>query len=315
MNQLNFQVGIKILYQLISVNPQTGKETPLTGKFGNTILTSGRNEMAKQDWFTAVQVGTDNTVPVAGHTALLGFKAGTSTIEEDQSGAQGITPYYGWRRKRFRFAVGTTDAILSEIAIGWSAASGSNIATRALIVDTDGNPTTVTPLVDEILDAVIEIRYYPPLGNSTGTVVFDGVTYDYIIKACQVTSPNAWGIHCGDKIQVFGNFVTDWASYNDDLGTLEQTPSGVVINADTAEGYTSAYSENSYQIAFGKFIGPGGWNQLTGKLLRSVRCCTTGGYYQVQFDSQSSPGNGIPKIDSKNINIQCILGWTEQIIP
>ncbi len=310
---INFR--IEIIYQLFSFNPKTGKQTALTGKFGNIILTVGRNEMAKQDWFTAVQVGEDNTVPVAGQTALLGYKAGTSNVIEDAYGAQGTAPYYGWRRKRLRFGVGVTAAILSEIAIGWSPNAGDNIATRALIVDIDGVITTVTPLADEILDAVIEIRYYPPLGTSTGTVVFDGITYDYIIKAAQVTSSGAWGQHCGTKIQSYGIGNTDWNSYNDDLGTLEQTPSGTSIEADNSNDYTNVYSENSYQIEFGIHVGPTGWNQLTGKLLRSIRCCSTAGYYQVQFDSQSSPGNGVPKTDAKNISIQCVLGWNEYIIP
>ncbi len=310
---IDFQ--IEIIYQLFSFNPKTKKQTALTSKFGNTILTVGRNEMAKQDWFTAVQVGTDNTVPVIGQTALLGYKAGTSNIVANTYGAQGTTPYYGWRRKTFRYAVGVTAAVLSEIAIGWSPSSGDNIATRALIVDSGGSITTVTPLSDEILDAVIEIRYYPPLGTSVGTVVFDGVTYDYIIKAAQVTSSSAWGQHCGTKIQSFGLSNADWSSYNDDLGTLEQTPSGTIVEADNFNDYTNAYSENSYQIEFGINVGPTGWNQLTGKLLRSIRCCSTAGYYQVQFDSQPSPGNGAPKTDSKNISIQCVLGWNEYIIP
>ena len=67
-------------------------------------------------------------------------------------------------------------------------------------------------------------------------------------------------------------------------------------------------------------VGPGtnnvsGWSITTGKLLRSVRIKTTAGSYQIQFDSQSNPGFGIPKTSDYNMTFQAILGWTEKVLP
>lgn len=311
---INFGFQIQPIYQLFSVNPETGKETALTGKFGNRILTSGRNQMSQRDWFTSCQVGTDSTLPAITQTALLGYVAGTSNIQEDVKGAQPSAPYYGWRRKRFRFAAGTTAGNLSEVGIGWDTASGDYLATRALIVDIDGNQTTVTPLPNEYLDVVVEIRYYPPLTDVTGTVVLNGVTYDYILRAANVTSAGAWGEYIGDRIRFYAPFNTSWQMFDDDIGTLEQNPNGVAYSADNNNEYNAAYSNNSFEQAGGMIIGPSGWNATTGKLGRSLSILTTAGAYQIQFDSQSNPGFGVPKTDGYNMQIQGRLSWAEKIL-
>ena len=63
------------------------------------------------------------------------------TITDDIYGAQASAPYYGWRRKTFRFAVGSgiANENLNEVGIGWDTIEGAYLATRALIVDISGN--------------------------------------------------------------------------------------------------------------------------------------------------------------------------------
>ena len=60
--------------------------------------------------------------------------------------------------------------------------------------------TTITPLADEILDVVVEVRYYPPLTDTTGTVTLNGIDYDYIIRAASITNVAGWGEFIGNKI-------------------------------------------------------------------------------------------------------------------
>ena len=113
-------VGIKTFYKFYSVNPNTLDRVALTGWCSNSILTSGRNEMANRNWFTSCQLGTDSTSATSTQTGLLGYVAGTSTITDDIYGAQASAPYYGWRRKTFRFAVGSgiANENLNEVGIG-----------------------------------------------------------------------------------------------------------------------------------------------------------------------------------------------------
>ena len=314
-------VGIKTRYKLIAINAKTGKERELSGWSPNVLLTSGRNELANRDWFTHVQLGTDSTVASSGQTALLGFVAGTNTVYDDTWNAAPAAPYYGWRRKRFRFAVGSglANQNLNEVGIGWSSAGGDTIATRALIVDLDGVQTSATPLPDEIVDVVVEVRYYPPLGDSTGTVVLNGVTYNYTVRAANVTSSTAWGANIGRKIASSAGNNSDWSAFDNDIGTLETSPNGLSVPSDNSLDYTNAYQNNSYQIVFGMTAGPGvadtsGWYVTTGKLCRSIRFKTTAGWYQVQFDSQASPGNGVPKDETFTFTLQAVLGWDEAVV-
>ena len=309
---MNF--GIKSFYKFIRVHPETGVETELTGWCGNVLLTSGRNELANRDWFTSVQVGTDSTLPDASQDALLGYVDGTNQVEETVRNAQTSPPYYGWCRKRFRFDAGSIieNENLNEVGLGWGT-SGATIVTRALIEDIDGNQVTVTWKADEILDVLVEVRYYPPLNDVTGTVTLDGVVYDYILRAASVTG-SGWYLYIGDKIQSRAITTGDWSGFDGNIGTIEFDPDGTPYTTN-ANDYTNTYANNSYEIVFGLTGGPADWNATTGKLLRSIRIITTAGRYQIQFDSQSNPGFGIPKTTDFTLALQFILGWSEQVIP
>ena len=120
-------VGIKTLYKFFSVNPETGKRTALTDWCGNTILTSGRNQLSSRDWFTAIQVGTDSTLPNATQTALLAYTAGSNTITETDYGCTTEAPYYAWKRKTFRFTSGIENENLNEVGIGWSPTTATSL--------------------------------------------------------------------------------------------------------------------------------------------------------------------------------------------
>lgn len=311
-----FGFTVKSFYKLYATNVKTGVTRELTDWFGNILLTNGRNELAKRDWFTACQVGTDSTLPNRNQTALLGYVAGSSSIEEVTQGAQSTAPYYGWKRKRFRFLNGSGigNENLNEVGIGWSTATGDFLVTRALITNLLGEQTTVTPLPDEILDIVVEIRYYPPLNDVTGTVTLNGTVYDWIIRAASVTSTTAWANNIGK--QIFALTTVNWTGYDNDIGSITTGPNGVPVPADTFNNYTAGYQENSYQIAMGNICGPGtlnvdGWYITTGKLLRSILIATSAGYYQLQFDSQSNPGFGVPKTNNETMRVQVLLGWEE----
>jgi hypothetical protein len=302
---------LKSYYKVERISSKTGRVRWSSGWSNNVLLTSGRNAMGSQSgWFNYCQLGTDATDPVAGQTGLLGYVNGTNNVEEDTFGAEGSAPYYGWRRKRFRFLPGEVSGNLNEVGVGW-AASGSTLVFRALLEDITGTQVTVTPLPDEYVDVICEIRCYPPLEDVTGTVDFNGVTYDYLIRAAEVTSGTFWGSFIGDQVGHKDTFTSWWQAYDNDISTIDQAPNGVVYYSDGTNAYDIAYSNNSYQRQMAQIGGPNAWNATTGKKLRSFRFVTTLGAYQIQFDSQASPGNGIPKTDAYNIKFQFVLGWAE----
>lgn len=329
--QIHVGIGVKSFFKLEAFKPvlnaygeplldrfgreieKPGSRRELTGWFPNKLLDNGRNRMGtNSDWMNCCQVGTNNTAPLATDTGLLGYIAGTSSVQDNDVGAQASAPYFGWRQKRWRFPVGSTAANLSEVGIGWSTSAGAYLVVRALIVDGGGTPTTVTPQADEILDVINQFRYYPPLVDDTGVVNLAGTDYDYTIRAAEVNNSGAWGAGIGAEVKVAGSLTSDWKAYDGNLGTLVQSPSGTSANADSTGWWSDTYSNNSYQRTMNISIGPTGWNLGSG--IRSMRIKTSAGWYQTQFDA-SSGGATIPKDSGYTMSMQWIVNWFEATIP
>jgi hypothetical protein len=253
-------VSMRGFFRLRTINKFSGKCRIDTGFFPNTILNAGRNVMASRgDWMNNCQVGTDNTAPSQSDTSMLGYHAGTTDITDTLNGQASSSPYYGWKRRVYRFAVGTVAANLSEVGIGWGT-SGSTLVSRALILDPIlQTPATITPLIDEMLEVTYELRYYAPTADvTTPSVTLNGVTYDTVTRAANVTA-SAWSSGIGSEIGV-SKSTTGWRAYDGVIGTVLTAPSGNIANCDTANQYDSGYSNNSYQQQVNCPAGSTGWN-------------------------------------------------------
>jgi hypothetical protein len=301
-------LGIKGFFRLQTIDRFSGKCRIDTGWFPNTILTSGRNVMADgSTWMNFCQVGTDNTAATPAQTSLLGYHAGTSTIQSTTTGQASSAPYYGWKRKVFRFGVGTVAANLQEVGVGW-ATSGSTLISRARILDPIlGTPTVVTPLADEFLDVTYELRYYAPTDDVTSpSVTLDGTTYDTTTRAAVVTDA-IWSSGIGTTMGAAGSY-TGWKAYDGNIGTVLTNPSGSGANCDVATQFNSTYSNNSYEIVMNCLTGSTGWNLGSG--IRSIRISTTAGAYQTQFEANPG-GTTIPKTSAYTISMRWTLAWAE----
>lgn len=306
---VGLQFGVKGYFRVQCIRPD-GRVRQDTGWFPNLLLTSGRNEMGKQDFLTSCQVGTDNTAPNAAQTALLGFHQGSTTITTSTSGGESVTPpYYGWARQTYRFPVGVGPSNLSEVGVGWGT-SGSTLLTRALILDPDlGTPTTVSPLADELLDVTYELRYYSPSGDTSGpTVTLDGVNYDTVTRASNAGSAQWYNI-IGSEVSILTPSVADYTAYDGALGAETSEPSGTNTNMVLGSISASAYSNNSYERDINAICGSTGWNLGSG--IRSIRIRTAGGAYQTSFTSNPG-GNTIPKTSSYTMNMQWTISWAER---
>lgn len=283
-----------------------------TGWFKNTILNNGRNNMASQaNWLTHCHIGTSSIPPTQGDTTLGGFVVSTSTITEDTNSAQGSAPYFGWRRKTYRFnqGAGHGGQNLSEAGVGWSS-TGSVLVSRALIVDPDTQlPTTVTPLEDEILDVTYEMRYYPPLSDVNNSVTLAGTNYDTVTRASLVTN-SIWSAYIGTSIGERSPTADTWRVYDGVLGTLEQQPNGTWVGHDSGDMVNETYQNNSYQRVIQAPTGPTGWNIAGG--FRSIYIETTAGAYQTQFSSNPG-GNTVPKDATYTLHLEWTLSWTEKV--
>ncbi|RLC21493.1 MAG: hypothetical protein DRH93_11690, partial [Deltaproteobacteria bacterium] len=123
-----------------------------TGWFDNLITNYGLNRMASSsDYLLYCHVGTNNTPPAYTDTSLAGFLHGAGANGSATHPHSTSNPTYRSIKKVYRFDAGEATGNISEVGISRKSSSG-DLFSRALIVDSSDNPTTITILSDESLD-------------------------------------------------------------------------------------------------------------------------------------------------------------------
>lgn len=199
MNPIDLRPKASGRYTFEVVNKHTGHVRKLTEKADNLLLESffreAVSEIGNGGWMSNIVVGTGSTPPVVTDTTLEGFIASTSTSQGGQISNivnSTVYPRYVTRaiKKRFNGAA-IANTPLSEVGVAITPSIGTNanathpLASRALIVDALGNPTSITVLADEFLDVTYELTTYALDGvtgsfniNILGTVE----TFEYEIR-------------------------------------------------------------------------------------------------------------------------------------
>ncbi len=208
--------------------------------FPNIITDQGLNRIGTNQWNTACQVGSGTATPLVTDTGLQTFVAGTTGLQSAVSSAQGSSPYYGADTRRYRFAVGVAAGNLSEVGIGWLP-TGSNLFSRARILDGGGNPTTITVLSTEVLDVTYEIRNFVPAADVTGNFTVTGVgNIGFTVRGAAATSTGWAPLSVPSMV-----FNTVYAG---NIGPVTGYPSGV--QSTITHGTSPAYANNSLQRVF-----------------------------------------------------------------
>lgn len=280
-----------------------GRRRLLADWFPNIITNGGLNRIGSNaTQISACHVGTGTAVPAATDTTLGNRIATTNSATASNTVTNGTTPYYVAEQRTFRFGEGVAAGTLSEVGIGWLATSPYTLFSRALILDSGGNPTTITVLSNEFLDVTYELRHYPPLTDASGTVNISGVDYAWLSRASSAGSAN-WvggsGLASG-----FGNAV----AYNGTIGSITGTPSGT---NDQISVTPASYVDSSYQRD----------NVISASLtqanlsggIRSIRLTETvsglgGPIYQIQFTP------AIPKISTTQLSLTVRHSWSRASI-
>lgn len=211
--------------------------------FHNLVLDTGLARMSVGQWIDRCCVGTGNSTPVATQTALDAFVASTTTWQATSTAVQVTTaPYYYSATVTWRFAQGVAAGNISEVGLGWG---NTTLWNRALIKDSNGNPTTITVLADEYLDVVSEVRVYPAQSLSG--------SFNLLDKTGAVISTHTYtGIPSlsGGASVVFNKVYLGWgtndswypAVYSGNIGTITTEPSAKLGNGYPAITYPTATS-------------------------------------------------------------------------
>lgn len=130
-------------------------------EFENLILNTGLDRMGVGTFTQHCRVGSGNTPPQVTDVALQSHIASVTQLSVDY-GLVTTSPRYGWARFTYRFAQGAAAGNISEVGIGWNNPPATNLFSRALVKDINGNPATIVVASDEFLDVIYEIRFYIP---------------------------------------------------------------------------------------------------------------------------------------------------------
>lgn len=156
------------------------------------------------------RVGTSNTVPTAGDTALGAQVASTNTVVDpptvradyDDAGRG-----YVALTQTLRFGQGVAAGTLQEVGYG-SSASSDILMSRALIRDSAGVATPLVVTAADFVDATYEVRLYTkhtPTDVVQTAVTIDGSNYDLTIRP--VGAPAISELVTDDP-------TADWTSFN-----------------------------------------------------------------------------------------------------
>lgn len=281
-------------YKIEAVDPD-GTRHLLADWFPNLITNGGLNEIGNASGYLAnCYLGTGNTAPAFTDTQLAALVGATNTIVGSVGTVQSATPFYGSRVNTYQFSPGVAVGTLAEIGVG---PSSTTLFSRALILDADGNPTTLVVGAGQIVDVSYELRLYPPLADITGNRTIDSISYAYTLRAADVGS-DAWiPSELGDLGVIH---LVD--AYGGPIGAIDSHPLGTA--APETSGTDGTYTNGDHFSTRDSF-----WNATVANfggveaLLLSMGSSGKLGKLQVGF----SPV--LPKTSSDSMTLTDKLTW------
>lgn len=245
---INMPVGLKGRYKLQV--KKAGKILRESGWSDNLITDLGLNLIASSysTFMRYCHVGDGNTAPANSDTALAGFVAGA----DGNSGVDAsldTTNRYAIVSKTYTFSNGAAAGNIAEVGVG-SAASGTVLFSRALVLDTQKNPTTITVQSDEDLVVIYELWIKQPTGDFTDTVGGKNIT----IRACNVDSTasnNSWGAVSIDAAGMYPGALA--YAYDGVIGAITGMPSGTSgsTSLKVVDDYVADSHERTCTFTFG----------------------------------------------------------------
>lgn len=301
---INVAFGVEGIYSFKAVNAVTGVERDLDGIISdespNMVVDSGLNALGSETNTLAryCKVGTSSSPVLASQTALGNEVASTQTVQAQSGGCQATAPYFSWGRITFRFGQGAAAGNLTEVGIS---DNNNALFSRALILDSGGNPTTLTILSDEYLDVTYELRFYQETADQNFVVTLYGVDYDVLARPANITGvfTNPGGIitsYFYSHITYY--YTTQYYYYNGVIGPITGQPSGSSDSNYTGYGtYVNGSLEKNFILSLGLNNG-----NLAGGI-KSVYIKTHKADWQLQFTP------AIPKDNFKTLVLNIYVSW------
>lgn len=282
---------------------RAGKVRSDTGWFPNLITNQGMDRLGATSAapvYGYCHVGSGNATPAESDVALQSFIAGRGSRSATSFGVDGEGGY-AWRRNEWTFLEGAAAGNIAEVATAWTL-TGNTIFSRALVKDSEGNPTTVTVLSDEFLRVSWEHRRYWPTADVSGSVANSGNiggSFNWTTRTAQ----NAfWSVpESQGALELIGGVSNYYGTVA--LGDISSEPSGT--KAGTAGVTQLAYIAGSYKrkvtLNYGLTQGINAAGPLGGLAFQ---------FNGARFQAVIEPG--ILKLDSQLLDITLSCTWARR---
>lgn len=291
-----------------------------TGYQKNLILNQGLDFFGGNngsDMMAYCVIGSGNSQPVYTQnkldTAITGVSGATFSTKYDYDAAQDGNLYKTNKVCKYSFT-GLNNVNVSELGLAsiYSNTTTYFLCTRALIKDSQGNPTTITVLSGEVLEIYYKLWAVYDVTDKTGQInVLDGsgasIAFNYVLRLAYVGVKN---YYIGDNYSSFGlgafyrgsSSNSDLILFNDDIGTIQNKPSGSDIGR--GDFTKSVYVIGSYklQITVPLNINTGNGN------IRSISLGTSQGFYQMRL-GKLADDSPLTKTATQTLTIPFEISW------
>lgn len=281
MNEIQVKSQLAAYYELEAVRYSKGGIELSRRKFApfhNLVTDTGVESLAvDSNFYGYCKVGTGTTPPAFTDTGLVSPLAASAGIGVNATFSPittNLPNLYAENTIRYDFAVGAAAGNLTEIGIFNQGAT--RMFSRALILDGNGQPTTITILPDEQLLVTYSLRMYSTDQDVTGVINISGTDYGYTLRpASWNLGPSQYGAGWGLLYSQYGstwfggiggNSYATYA-YSGAMGAVGGAPAGTssqctgMVNAAYVPGSHEMQATASWQTSSANFAG--GVNSFT----------------------------------------------------
>lgn len=271
------------------VNPGTALEykVPIIEWFPNLILNTGLDlfgfiPSGIPYYMTYCRVGSGNDTPTVSDLELESQLGYTSTVQSTSQGNSSSPLYYRWAQLVYRFGPGVATGNISEVGVGSHHINSGTLFSRALILDSYGNPTTITKLSDETLDVTYEFRVYPRTSDFTGSVTLTGnkgATYNYTGRTALASTPMQVYLGKPNNLIIVSLSIQ---TYTGSLGTITNVPS-TPISGGSSTNTASSYTNGTFNLNTTHTFDLNVSNHASG--IKSLQIQGTQANWQIEFNT------------------------------
>lgn len=238
---IDLKIGMRGRYKLaVKKNGENVRETEW---FDNLITNQGMNLITTSSaTLNCCQVGSSSIAPAFTDVALGSRIAGVTSTAYVTT--VDTTNRYSVISNTYTFPSGSAAGNIAEVGVG-TAVAGNVLFSRALVLDSMGNPTTITVLTDEDLVVIYQLRIKQPTGDFISIVGDKTLT----IRACAVNdvpeninaSPG-WRAYQG--IELWFQARPLLRAYTGVIGGITAAPSGAIATSSSVSHDT--YIDDSH---------------------------------------------------------------------